>query len=76
MKKQNEEIPSVVEEPVKCLRKWFDYSLKDHGSIKQLEGKVKHGLGKIDKTGLPGKLDCQDLTTWVCYNNVVDRFGH
>jgi hypothetical protein len=51
LKIQNEEIPSIVEEPVKCLGKWFDASLKDHGSMKQLEGKVKDWLGKIDCQG-------------------------
>ena len=34
---QNEEIPSIVASPIKCLGKWFDASLHDRNNFRKLE---------------------------------------
>lgn len=52
---QNEEIPSIVTSPIKCLGKWFDATLQDRGNVRKLEKQVEDGLKKIDGCGLPGK---------------------
>ena len=52
---QNEEIPSIVAIPIKCLGKWFDASLHDRDNVRKLERQVEDGLKKIDHCGLPGK---------------------
>ena len=51
---EQEEIPSIIENPIKCLGKWFDDSLKDENRQKILQ-QVDKGLKAIDKTELPGK---------------------
>jgi hypothetical protein len=52
---QNEEIPSITKNPIKCLGKWFDASLVDKDNVKKLENQVEDGLKKIDRSNLPGK---------------------
>ncbi|XP_060584269.1 uncharacterized protein LOC132740392 [Ruditapes philippinarum] len=52
---QNEEIPSITKNPIKCLGKWFDASLVDKDNVKKLENQVEEGLKKIDRNNLPGK---------------------
>ncbi|XP_060076611.1 uncharacterized protein LOC132556244 [Ylistrum balloti] len=52
---QQEEIPTIVDNPIKCLGKWFDASLNDSKNIKRLQSQVEEGLRRIDKSGLPGK---------------------
>jgi hypothetical protein len=52
---QDEEIPSIVERPIKCLGKWFDASLHDRDNVKKLKTQVEDGLKNIDRCGLPGK---------------------
>jgi len=37
---QNEEIPSITKNPIKCLGKWFDASLADKDNVKKLENQV------------------------------------
>ena len=54
---QNEEIPSIVDKPIKCLGKWFDATLKDHNNVQRLKQQVEEDMRKIDKTGLPGKFN-------------------
>ena len=34
---QNEEIPSIVASPIKCLGKWFDARLHDRNIVSKLE---------------------------------------
>ena len=52
---QNEEIPSIVANPIKCLGKWFDASLHDRDNARKLERQAEDGIKKIDRCGLPGK---------------------
>nr|XP_054753540.1 uncharacterized protein LOC129259264 [Lytechinus pictus] len=51
-----EEIPSIQDEPVKSLGRWYTEDLKDVGRIKDTEEQIRKGLESIDKCGLPGKL--------------------
>ncbi|XP_060082190.1 uncharacterized protein LOC132561508 [Ylistrum balloti] len=52
-----QEIPTIVDNPIKCLGKWFDASLKDNKNIKRLQNQVEEGLRIIDKSGLPDSKD-------------------
>lgn len=47
---QGEAIPSIKENPVKCLGKWFEVSLSDRANAK-----THGGAKKNDKSSLPGK---------------------
>ncbi|KAL0148227.1 hypothetical protein M9458_056459 [Cirrhinus mrigala] len=52
---QGEVIPSLKENPIKCLGKWFDDSLTDRNNISSTEKQTKEWLRKIEKSGLPEK---------------------
>ena len=52
---QNEEIPSIVANPIKCLGKLFDASLHDHDNVRKLERQVEDGFKKIDRREQHGK---------------------
>ncbi|XP_052223903.1 uncharacterized protein LOC127839559 [Dreissena polymorpha] len=52
---QGEDIPSIIDSPVKCLGKWYDASLKDTNNITRVKNQLQDGLKLIDQTGLPGK---------------------
>lgn len=49
-------IPTVSEQPVKSLGRWYDASLKDKDQVQQLRKDINSGLKSIDNTQLPGKL--------------------
>lgn len=49
-------IPTVSEQPVKSLGRWYSASLKDKQQVQQLKQDIVNGLEKINKTLLPGKL--------------------
>ena len=53
--RQDEDIPSIEGNPIKCLGKWHDDTLQDVNNSKRLEDQVKDGLKNIDRYGLPGK---------------------
>ena len=48
-------IPTVAEQPVKSLGRWYDKSLKDTKQGKDVQDVAKTGLQTIDKTKLQGK---------------------
>ncbi|XP_053395805.1 uncharacterized protein LOC123525604 [Mercenaria mercenaria] len=52
---QGEEIPFLVNNPIKCLVKWFDSTLAKMGNQERLRKQVQDGLQKISKTELPWK---------------------
>ena len=68
LKVQGEEIPSLVDSPVKCLGKWFDSTLKDTGNIERVKSQLREGLSLIDKSGLPGKFKC-----WLYQHGLLPR---
>ena len=51
----NQTIPTVTEEPVKSLGRWYDDSLKDTQRGCETKQTAEEGLKKIDNCGLPGK---------------------
>ncbi|MCI0139902.1 hypothetical protein [Enterococcus faecalis] len=53
---EGEEIPSIRVKPVKSLGRWYNADLSDREQVEQLRKDVVEGLGKIDSSGLPGKL--------------------
>ncbi|XP_033726788.1 uncharacterized protein LOC117316355 [Pecten maximus] len=55
LKVQGEEIPSIEDNSIKCLGKWFDASLKDTSNISSMQKQAIEWMRKIDKSGLPGK---------------------
>ena len=55
LKIQGKEIPSIIGNPIKCLGKWYDDSLKDVNNNKHLDQQATERLANIDKSGLPGK---------------------
>jgi len=48
-------IPTVAEQPVKSLGKWFDSTLGDRASVKETVKQAEVWMKGIDKSGLPGK---------------------
>lgn len=40
---QEEVIPSIQENPIKCLGKWFDDSLTDKNNITVQKSRCRHG---------------------------------
>ena len=52
---QGEDIPSIVDSPIKCLGKWYDASLKDANNIQRIRAQLQERLKLIDQTGQPGK---------------------
>ena len=51
----NQTIPTVSEEPVKSLGRWYDESLKDTNRGKETQRMNEEGLETIERCGLPGK---------------------
>lgn len=49
-------IPTVSEQPVKSLGRWYNASLKDKDQVQQLKQDITNNLEDINKTPLPGKL--------------------
>ncbi|CAC5393571.1 unnamed protein product [Mytilus coruscus] len=51
LKVQGKVIPSIIDNPITYLGKWFDDSLSDKNNIRRIEQKVSEGIRNIDKTG-------------------------
>ena len=52
----NEHIPSLHEEPVKSLGRWYTESLSDVDRVKEIEDQLLSGLMSIHRCVLPGQL--------------------
>ncbi|XP_063418448.1 uncharacterized protein LOC134701249 [Mytilus trossulus] len=65
-----EVIPSIIDNPIKCVGKWYDDSLSDKNDIKRIEQQVSEGMRSIDKTGLPGK-----LKAWIYQHGLLPRIS-
>lgn len=52
---QGETIPSIKDNPIEYLVKWYDESLKDHNNVRTTEKQAELWLKKIETSGLPGK---------------------
>jgi len=53
---QGERIPSITENPIHCLRKWFDKGFGNTNYIIATAKQLEEWLQRIDTTTLPGKL--------------------
>ena len=58
-------IPTVAEQPVMSLGKWFTVDLNDRNSVQEMVQIAKAWMTAIEKSGLPGK-----LKAW-CYQHGV-----
>ena len=65
---QGELIPSLKDQPVKSLGKWYFKSLNDRENIRMFVEQVKDGLKKIEETGLPGK-----YKVWMLHHGLVPK---
>lgn len=52
---QGEMIPTIEENPIKCLGKWYDATLTDSWKVSRTEKQADEWLSKIEESGLPGK---------------------
>ncbi|XP_034721949.1 uncharacterized protein LOC117940937, partial [Etheostoma cragini] len=65
---QEEVIPSIEENPIKCLGRWYDNSLSDRNSIASMEKQLEEWLRRIEKSGLPGK-----FKAWLYQHGLLPR---
>ncbi|XP_052281250.1 uncharacterized protein LOC127878762 [Dreissena polymorpha] len=64
-----EDIPSLIDNPVKCLGKWFDTTLGDsRNNTERIRQQLRNGLAKIEGTGLPGK-----FKAWLFQHGLLPR---
>ena len=61
-------IPTVKEEPVKSLGRWYKIPLTDRHCGTELQATTHDGLETIDKTDLPGK-----LKVWMFQHGLLPR---
>ena len=61
-------IPTMTEQPVKSLCKWFGSSLSDKESVKEMRQQVEDSMNAVDKSGLPGK-----YKAWIYQHGVLPR---
>lgn len=59
-------IPFIVDNPIKCLGKWFNASLKDGANVTQAVKQTEEWLNKMDKSKLPGK-----FKTWLYQHGLM-----
>ncbi|RXN08337.1 hypothetical protein ROHU_011579 [Labeo rohita] len=65
---QGEVIPSIEENPIKCLGKWYDASLTDISNVSRTEKQADEWLRKIEGSGLPGK-----FKAWLFQHGLLPR---
>lgn len=65
---RNYPIPTVSEQSVKSLGRWYYASLKDKEQVQQLRKQVSSGLQAIDNIQLPGR-----LKTWCLQFGLLPR---
>ena len=67
---QGENIPTLKEQPIKCLGKWYDESLKDHQNVKNFNHQVKDLLMKVEKSDLSGR-----YKVWCFQHGIIPRLS-
>lgn len=65
---QGEEIPSIEDNPIKYLGKWFHDSLTDRNSVTSTEKQTEEWLRRVEKSGLPGK-----FKAWLYQHGLLPR---
>ena len=53
---EGEKFQTVREKPVKSLGRWYNVDLSDKDQVEQFRKDIGEGLGRMDKSGIPGKL--------------------
>ncbi|XP_071138809.1 uncharacterized protein [Mytilus edulis] len=66
LKIQGDEIPTIVDNPIKCIGKFDEF--KDNTSVKTIQTEVVEWLKKVDKSGLPGK-----FKAWIYQHRLFPR---
>ena len=65
---QGEEIPSLRDQPIKCLGKWYQSSLNDQENVKNFIAQLKEFLNRIEDTHLPGK-----FKVWMLHHGLIPK---
>ena len=65
---QGEQIPTIKENPIKCLGKWYDDTLSDRSNISETGKQTDEWLRRIDKSCLPGK-----FKSWIYQHGLLPR---
>ena len=68
LKIPGEEIPSIIDNPIKWLGKWCDDTLKGVNNSRGLERETTEILVNTDKKGLPGK-----FKAWIFQHGLLPR---
>lgn len=64
---QGEQIPTIWEDPIKYLGKWYDDTLSDRNNI-NIEKQTGEWQRRIDRSGLPGK-----FKSWIYQNGLLPK---
>lgn len=56
-----EEIPSIIDKPVKSVGRWYN---REMNAIEQLQQLMKEGIGRIERSGLPGEDEVVMFAVW------------
>ena len=67
-KVNGEFIPTVTQQPVKSLGKWFRGSLNDRESVAEMRLQTDEWMRTVDRSGLPGK-----YKAWIYQHGVLPR---
>ena len=67
---QGESIPTLADNSIKSLGKWYNASLKDFGQVQETVSQLKNWFIVLDKTTLPGK-----LKVWCYQFGIVPRLN-
>ena len=65
---RGDNIPTVKEEPVKSLGRWYKGTLTDRSQGIEVQKAAEDGIQAIDRTALPGKFKC-----WCCQFGLYPR---
>ncbi len=65
---QGEIIPSIEENSIKCLGKWYEASLTDKSNASRTEKQADKWLRKTEGSGLPGK-----FKAWLFQHGLLPR---
>jgi hypothetical protein len=64
----SDRIPTLIEQPVKSLGRWYSLPLTDRFKGKEVMEQLRDGLARIEKCGLPGK-----FKTWILQFGLMPR---
>ena len=67
---QGDRIPTISDEPIKSLGKWFNATLQDKSTVKDIQVQLKAWLTRIDNTVLPG-----NLKMWCYQHGIIPRLS-